>query len=224
MRQIQSKNNYTTWKFILFFISLFFCFVTPGYAIDVTLRWDANTEPDMDGYRIYYKTDFHGPPYNGMGATEGDSPITITLQELYDPEQPEYTIHGLDDNATYYLVLSAYDIDGHESGYSNEVCFNSPDCNAINSENSGGSGGDETSVGGGGSGGGGGGCFIATVAYSSLMEPHIKILHEFRDRSLLTNKVGKTLRDLYCKYSLAVADFINKHPNLRAMVCVSPLL
>jgi hypothetical protein len=69
-----------------------------------------------------------------------------------------------------------------------------------------------------GGGGGGGGCFIATAAYGSYMEPHVVILHDFRDRFLLTNPVGKAFVDLYYTYSSPVADFIARHDTLCLMV------
>jgi len=47
--------------------------VESGYAIDATLQWSANTEPDLSGYKIYYKTGYPGPVYDGTGATEGVS-------------------------------------------------------------------------------------------------------------------------------------------------------
>lgn len=68
------------------------------------------------------------------------------------------------------------------------------------------------------SGGGGGGCFIATAAYGSLIEPHVKILRKFRDRFLITNITGKSFVNLYYKYSPPLADFIARHDNLRMMV------
>ena len=67
-------------------------------------------------------------------------------------------------------------------------------------------------------GGGGGGCFIATAAYGSLFEPHVKILRDFRDRFLITNFAGKSFVNLYYKYSPPFADFIAKHDNLRMIV------
>lgn len=67
-------------------------------------------------------------------------------------------------------------------------------------------------------GGGGGGCFIATAAYGSLVEPHVKILRDFRDRFLITNTAGKSFVNLYYKYSPPLADFIAKHDNLRMIV------
>ncbi len=152
---------FNTWKFILLFIPLFFSFVTSGYAIDVTLAWDANTDPDLDGYMLYYKTGPLSSTYNGMGATEGDSPIYISFQEIPNPEQPEYTIHGLDDTETYFFALTAYDISGRESGYSNEVGSNEVGLEAYSVS-----------------------CFIATAAYGSPIEPYVNILLEFRERFL----------------------------------------
>ena len=66
--------------------------------------------------------------------------------------------------------------------------------------------------------GGGGGCFIATAAYGSLMEPHVKILREIRDRFLITNTIGNYFVKLYYKYSPPLANFISKHDNLCAIV------
>lgn len=191
MRQIRNEKITTTLKYILLSIPLFFCFVTIGYTKDATLMWSKNTESDLDGYKVYYKSGSSGPPYNGMGAMEGDSPITITLQELYNPEQPEYTIHDLDDNEDYYFVLTAYDIYERESGYSNEV-------DTVKYSSS-------------------GGCFIATVAYGYPIEPYVNVLREFRDRFLLANRVGKIFMDFYYTYSPPVADFIANNDGLRAI-------
>jgi hypothetical protein len=215
------KKIFAIWKYKLLWISLiFFGGIGPGYAMDATLQWSANTEPDIAGYKIYYKTGYTGPVYDGIGATEGDSPVIVTVQELYDADQPEYTIHGLEDSEVYYFVLTAFDVDDFESAYSNEVCFNSPDCYIEAGQDGYDSDDDDIASEG---GGGGGGCFIATAAYGSLMERHVKILREFRDRFLLTNCVGKTLVNLYYKYSPPLADFIAEHDNLRAMVRVSLL-
>lgn len=71
------------------------------------------------------------------------------------------------------------------------------------------------------SGGGGGGCFIATAAYGSLIESHVKILRKFRDRFLITNIIGRSFVNFYYKYSPPLADFIAKHDNLRMMVRIT---
>jgi hypothetical protein len=66
--------------------------------------------------------------------------------------------------------------------------------------------------------GGGGGCFIATAAYGSPFESHVKILREFRDICLLQSKPGRAFVDLYYKYSPAIADIIAQHDWMRMMV------
>jgi hypothetical protein len=61
-----------------------------------------------------------------------------------------------------------------------------------------------------GGGGGGGGCFITSAAYGSLVEPHVKILRECRDRFLIKNNTGKILLKFYNKYPTPIANFIQQ--------------
>ena len=94
-----------------------------AHCVDLSFAWDKNTESDLAGYYIYYKTSSSGAPYDGTGADEGNSPIKIPLSNLSDPENPEYTIHGLSDTEASFFVSTAYDTTNNESGYSNELSF-----------------------------------------------------------------------------------------------------
>jgi hypothetical protein len=93
--------------------------VNSAYAFDVTLAWDANSETDLAGYKVYYGTTAGGP-YSGSGSLEGASPIIVPLSTLTNPSTPEFSVHGFADG-TYYFVATAYNAAGLESGYSNEV-------------------------------------------------------------------------------------------------------
>ena len=108
-----------------FLFITFIMFLSPNivHCFDRSFAWDANTEPDLAGYNIYYKDGNSGTPYDGTGADEGNSPIQIPIASLNDPENPEYTIHGLSDTETYFFVITAYDIFGNESDFSNELLF-----------------------------------------------------------------------------------------------------
>ena len=87
-------------------------------ALDLTLAWDANTEENLGGYKIYYDTDGSGEPYNGTGAVQGPSPIDVG-------NVLEFTLTGLSDDlgTIYYFAATAYNTDDTplESDYSNEV-------------------------------------------------------------------------------------------------------
>ena len=60
-------------------------------------------------------------------------------------------------------------------------------------------------------------CFVATATFGTPMEPHVKLLSEFRDRILLTNPAGKAFVDFYYNCSPAVANFIHNHDSVRAV-------
>jgi len=71
-----------------------------------TLIWNANTESDLAGYKIYRAT-----TAGGYGA-----PI-VTLQG----NATTYIATGLQVGTTYFFVITAYDLSGNESPRSNEV-------------------------------------------------------------------------------------------------------
>ena len=101
-----NKNVFNNWRFILLSVPLFFCFVSPGYAINVTFQWDQNSEPDIVGYRVFCREE--GQSYNYTNPSwEG----TDTSCAIYD----------LDKTKTYYFVLRAFDTKGSESSDSNEL-------------------------------------------------------------------------------------------------------
>ena len=102
------------WKRFILLIVVFLCWGVPAYALDITLQWDANSEADLAGYKIYYKTETSGPSYDGTGAFEGNSPIDVG-------NTTEITLHGLDEDVTYFFAVTAYNTDLLESGFSNEV-------------------------------------------------------------------------------------------------------
>ena len=81
-----------------------------------------------------------------------------------------------------------------------------------------GDGGGEGSGSGSGSGGGGGKCFIATAAFGSDMDGHVKVLKDFRDQVLMKSDLGKAFVSFYYRFSPSLADFIARHEMLRAGV------
>jgi fibronectin type 3 domain-containing protein len=71
-----------------------------------TLTWNANTESDLAGYKVYRAT--------ASGAY--GAPIATVLRTV-----TTYQATGLQFGTTYFFVVTAFDIAGNESAYSNEV-------------------------------------------------------------------------------------------------------
>jgi Malectin domain/Bacterial TSP3 repeat len=81
-------------------------FSTSAFATQVTLQWDPNTEPSLAGYKVYYG--YSSRQYN-TNVNAGNS--------------TKITLSGLDDVKIYYFAVTAYDSNGNESKYSNEVSY-----------------------------------------------------------------------------------------------------
>lgn len=85
-------------------LCLIIFYVCSCQAASLTVTWDANTEDDLAGYKLYYGT---APGTYGTPLVLG----TVTV----------YQLMSLKDHTIYYIALTAFDTSANESGYSQEV-------------------------------------------------------------------------------------------------------
>lgn len=89
--------------------------VSSAFAGSASLSWNANSESDLAGYKIYY----------GTSARTGTDPKVCTLcgysTKVDVGKVVSYTINNLTNNTTYYFSISAYDTSGNESSFSSQV-------------------------------------------------------------------------------------------------------
>jgi hypothetical protein len=79
-------------------------FFSGAIAAQIKLAWDANTEGDLAGYKVYY----------GTASGSYGSPVDVG-------KVTSYTLTGLTGGQRYYVALKAYDTSNNHSGYSTEV-------------------------------------------------------------------------------------------------------
>ena len=75
----------------------------------VELNWLANTEPDVDRYKIWVSNHYDGE-YQLIGTTTSTS----------------FLDNGANNGTTYYYALSAIDYNGNESELSHDVVYDTP--------------------------------------------------------------------------------------------------
>lgn len=149
------KSNFALFLFCLIALAILLSpfFSSISFAKNVTLGWDCNPEPDLEGYIIYRKEGSPGPPYQYSS--------TLPEDDLSNPLIPVVTLTGLKEATEYYVAVTAYDTEGNESYFSDQVCVEIVDSFIKNCTAS--LGVNNSSSTGGGSGGGGG-CFINSAA------------------------------------------------------------
>lgn len=98
---------------IVLLLAMLCLFCAPAQAqesetVTLTLTWDANTEPDMSHYIVYWGKESRKYDWNSGN---------IGLVTIYSKEfTPPY-----DAKTTYYFAVTAVDQTGLESDFSNEV-------------------------------------------------------------------------------------------------------
>jgi len=80
------------------------------YGATVRVSWNPNSEPDLDGYKVYYGT------------------LSGTYTQILDVGAvTSADVAGLGEGRTYYFAVTAYDVDRNESSFSNEAFILIPD-------------------------------------------------------------------------------------------------
>ncbi len=93
-------------KFIFANLFLLYSLSSAAFGADITIHWQANPEPDISHYVLYYGT-------TSRQYTDSVTNIVST----------NYTVTNLQNGLTYYFAVSAVDLAGQESILSDEVMF-----------------------------------------------------------------------------------------------------
>ena len=94
----------------VFLLLVFLLFPAHAFGAEASFAWDANTESDLAGYKIYYGT-------SSGNYTHWEDVGNTT----------EHTQTELQDGVTYFFASTAYDTAGNESDFSTEIEVDTPD-------------------------------------------------------------------------------------------------
>jgi hypothetical protein len=96
---------------VVFFFVIFLNFEKKTFFGSANLSWSANSEPDLEGYRIYY----------GTTPRTGDCPKGGYSQRKDVKNKTSHIFDDLEDGKTYYFSVTSYDAAGKESCFSQEM-------------------------------------------------------------------------------------------------------
>jgi len=114
----ERKRRHKVWGKESLFTVLFLCLflflgVSAGYTdtAEITLLWDKNTEANIKGYKVYSGT---------SSRNYAKDPICEV-----DSNWNSCTVSVAQDGKTHYYAVKAYNTEGLESDFSNEVSYKS---------------------------------------------------------------------------------------------------
>lgn len=85
---------------------IFLPFIANSKTTDITLAWNYNSEPDVAGYKLYL----------GNSSQNYTQVIDVGMTD-------QYTIRDLIEGTVYFFAVTAYNQNGLESGFSNEIQY-----------------------------------------------------------------------------------------------------
>ncbi len=103
------------WLQLLVCFLLFYGFNSALAVQEADFSWTPNTEANLAGYKIHY----------GTASSQYDQVIDVGNPAAVDGIVLA-TVSGLSDETSYYFAATAYDTDGFESDFSQEVAWTSP--------------------------------------------------------------------------------------------------
>lgn len=104
-------------KVLVFLLLMLPAFAAAEMDVNIDLNWAPPTEnvdgtvlTDLAGYNVWYG-------FSGGGYTQSINVADSTATTFGFP------VNGIASGTTIFVVMTAYDIEGNESAYSNEVVF-----------------------------------------------------------------------------------------------------
>ncbi len=91
--------------FAICLLALFSLGAGTALGKEITLAWNENTDPDLVGYRVHY----------GSESGDYDKIVDVGLQTEY--------VFSTQSGEEYYFAVTAYDVEGYQSGFSDEVSW-----------------------------------------------------------------------------------------------------